>query len=137
MSQVCQTRTLKTPIFATRCTVEGFIPQGESWKKQREQAIEAVKQQVKFDVNYEDEKALNEHVKSLTKQGKLLELARVEQIDLTWKSYIFNTKKNTLKFILNSSLDTCPIYNGENVQLINVLFVRGVRHYVTYLIPVL
>ena len=71
-------------------TVEGFIPEGENLEKQRKKKIEEVKGSVKFLVNYENEKAWGEHVKSLVKQGNLLELAKCQNTDLSWKSYIFN-----------------------------------------------
>ena len=32
----------------------------------------------------------------------------LEKSDMIWKSYIFNLKKGTLKFLLNSCLDTLP-----------------------------
>ena len=47
-------------------------------------------------------------IKSLVKQGDLLELAKCQGTDLTWKSFIFNLKKGTLKFILNATIDTLP-----------------------------
>ena len=32
----------------------------------------------------------------------------LEKSDMIWKSYMFNLKKGTLKFLLNSCLDTLP-----------------------------
>ena len=49
-----------------------------------------------------------EHVKTLIKQGKFLEMCNTEKTDATWNSYIFNLPKGTMKFILNSTLDTLP-----------------------------
>ena len=42
-------------------------------------------------------------------QGKSLELMATEQNDVTWKSYMFNRKSGTLKFLLHASIDTLPI----------------------------
>ena len=49
-----------------------------------------------------------EHVRTLVKQGKFLELSKCEQNDATWKSYIFNLPKGTMKWLLNASIDTLP-----------------------------
>ena len=57
------------------------------------------------------ERALTEqlsHVRGLVQQGKLLEVSAAEKNDLTWKSFAFGLKKGTLKFVLNSTLDTLP-----------------------------
>ena len=49
-----------------------------------------------------------EHVSDLVKQGKILELSQLEQNDATWKGYIFNLPRGTMKFSLNSAIDTLP-----------------------------
>ena len=48
------------------------------------------------------------HVRSLVKQGKFLELTHLEKNDATWQSFIYNLPKGTMKFVLNSSIDTLP-----------------------------
>ena len=48
------------------------------------------------------------HIQSLIKQGKFLELTQLERTDATWKSCIFNFPTGTMKFVLNSSIDTLP-----------------------------
>jgi len=40
--------------------------------------------------------------------GHLLCLAMLEKYDMIWKSCMFNLMKGTLKFLLNSCLDTLP-----------------------------
>ena len=50
----------------------------------------------------------HEKVKSLVVQGKKLALAAAEEGDLIWKSYIFDLKAGTMKFLLNASIDTLP-----------------------------
>ena len=89
-------------------TVAGYIPEGERWERQRNNAILEVKEAVKTQVRYDNEKKWGEHIKQLIKQGDLLELAKCQNTDLTWKSYIFNLKKGTLKFILNATIDCLP-----------------------------
>ena len=42
------------------------------------------------------------------KQGNFLQLTYLEKTDATWKSFIFNLPKGTMKFVLNSSIDTLP-----------------------------
>ena len=49
-----------------------------------------------------------DHVKNLVKQGNFLKLTHTEQNDASWKSYIFNLPKGTMKFLLNASIDTLP-----------------------------
>ena len=66
------------------------------------------KKKVKEYLNKETETEHAKKVKELIKQGKMLELAKKQQQDLTWKSYIFNLKKGTLKFVLNATMDTLP-----------------------------
>ena len=77
-------------------TVGGIIPEGVRWERQRNNAITEVKEAVKTQVRYDNEKQWGEHIKQLIKQGDLLELAKCQNTDLTWKSYIFNLKKGTL-----------------------------------------
>ena len=40
------------------------------------------------------------HVKSLVVQGQYLALAAAEKQDVGWKSFMFNMKQGTLKFLL-------------------------------------
>ena len=42
------------------------------------------------------------------KQGKTLELSQIEKNDATWKGYIYNLPRGTMKFLLNSTIDTLP-----------------------------
>ena len=72
------------------------------------QVREGIKETVKFSIKNYNEKIWGEHAKKLTKQGNLLALAKLQNSDLTFKSYIFNTKKGVLKFVLNATLDTLP-----------------------------
>ena len=51
---------------------------------------------------------IGEHVRTLVKQGKFLELTHLEKNDATWQSFIFNLPKGTMKFVLNSAIDTLP-----------------------------
>ena len=57
-------------------------------------------------VSLENEIFWREHTESLIKQGHFLCLPILEKSDMIWKSYMFNLKKGTLKFLLNSCLDT-------------------------------
>ena len=55
----------------------------------------------------ENEK-IYDHVKGLVKQGEILELTYVEQNDATWKSFLYNLPVGTMKFVLNSTINTLP-----------------------------
>ena len=63
---------------------------------------------VKDKLSSENETMWLNHIKSLVKQGHFLLLATEEKNDMIWKSYMFDLKKSTLKFLLNSCLDTLP-----------------------------
>ena len=48
-------------------------------------------------------------MKTLYVQGNFLALAAAEKEDVVWKSYMYSLKQGTLKFLLNTTLDTLPI----------------------------
>ena len=56
--------------------------------------------------SFENETFWREHTETLLKQGHFLCLAMLKKSDMIWKSYMFNLKKSTLKFLLNFCLDT-------------------------------
>ena len=91
-------------------SIENVRPyfENEKWAEQKKKYQNKIKQDIQFNLRYENEKTLFNHVKNLIKQGKLLELAETEKNDITWKSYIYNLKKGTMKFIINAALDTLP-----------------------------
>ena len=45
-----------------------------------------------------------EKVKALAVQGKTLELAAAESTDFTWKSFLYDLRKGTLKFLANAHM---------------------------------
>ena len=61
-----------------------------------------------YKVSFENETFWREHTETLIKQGHFLCLAMLKKSDMIWKSCIFNLNKGTLKFLLNSCLDTLP-----------------------------
>ena len=96
-STVCDSESLllnaesKTPI--------GLSPNSKlSWLKGK------VKQQIKED----GERKRAEHAKKLISQGHLLALLEEMKMDATWQSYLHALPKGTMKFILNSSINTLP-----------------------------
>ena len=70
--------------------------------------ISNVNQEIKSLVSVQENGKLLEHVQKLVKQGKFLELSKLEHNDATWKSFIYNLPKGTMKWLLNSSIDTLP-----------------------------
>ncbi len=48
------------------------------------------------------------HIKTLLCQSHFFRLEEFELLDTTWKSYMLNFPRNTVKFLLNSVLDTLP-----------------------------
>ena len=61
-----------------------------------------------FKLSTEKETSLLAHAKTLVKQGHFLLLATEERSDMLWKSYMYDMKKGTLKFLMNSCFDTLP-----------------------------
>ena len=70
--------------------------------------IEQVKSEAKSIVNCEETLNLFTHVSKLVKQGKTLELSQIEKNDATWQGFIYNLPRGTMKFLLNSAIDTLP-----------------------------
>ena len=68
----------------------------------------SVKNAVKKHMASEHNNKCLEKVKSLAVQGKILELAAAESTDFTWKSFLYDLKKGTLKFLANAHIDTLP-----------------------------
>ena len=67
-----------------------------------------VSSSVKTALSVENRKHWEEHVKGLAVQGHNLALAAAENQDIVWKSFMYNLKQGTLKFLLNSAIDTLP-----------------------------
>ena len=55
------------------------------------------------------------HIQTLMQQGKYLEMTKLQGSDATWQSFIFNLPKGTMKWLLNSSINTLP--NKTNLKL--------------------
>ena len=89
---------------------EGTVPTftGENAHTLQHQYDEKVRKEVKKLLCLENNEKWCKHVKSLAVQGKFLALAAAEKEDIVWKSYMFNLKQGTLKFLLNAAVDTLP-----------------------------
>ena len=61
--------------------------------------LNEVRNDAKVNLNYHSEANWIEHVKSLVQQGKFLEIAAAQHEDIVWKSFMFDLKQGTLKFI--------------------------------------
>ena len=70
--------------------------------------LKFAKNKVKQLSKEECERKQVEHAKQLMSQGHLLQLLQEMELDATWKSYLFSLPKGTLKFIINSSINTLP-----------------------------
>ena len=67
-----------------------------------------VKETIKKNMAKDQDAKHLSHTQTLVKQGNLLSIAALEKSDAIWKSYIFDMKKGTMKFLLNACLDTLP-----------------------------
>ena len=96
--------------FLKKNLVVGVIPNytGDNAKHLTAVFNHSVQRAVKKNVTLKMQEQLVNHVKTLTLQGNILSLAAFEKEDIIWKSYMFNLKARTLKFLLNASIDTLP-----------------------------
>ena len=103
------------------------------WEDQasKHQCYRKMKKTVSEKVSFENETFRREHTETLIKQGHFLCLAMIEKSDMIWKSYMFNLKKGTLKFLLNSCLDTLPtqtnLIHSESLHQIGRRWIAGRR----------
>ena len=91
-------------------TVQGEIPQftGERASHLQNQFCQKIQTEVRNKVRCQSQEQWEEHARSLTVQGNILALAAAEKEDAVWKSYMYNLKAGTLKFLLNATIDTLP-----------------------------
>ena len=97
-------------------TVQGEIPSftGENCDRDRRKFNLEVKEQIKISLLVQNQEKWADHVTSLVQQGNFLALAEAEKEDMIWKSYMYDMKKGTLKFLLNACIDTLP--TAANLQ---------------------
>ena len=91
-------------------TVQDEIPEfsGERAAALKHQFDSEVNDSVKTQLKVQNRNKSETHVKKLAVQGNFLALAAAEKEDIVWKSYMFHLKQGTLKFLLNSAIDTLP-----------------------------
>ena len=70
--------------------------------------LNTIKSKVKKFIKEDSERQRVEHAKELISQGRLIQLLQEMEIDATWKSYLHALPKGTMKFILNSTINTLP-----------------------------
>ena len=85
--------------------------------REKSQVLCVVKRKVKSVVNASTLESNTRHLDTLFKQGEFLKLAQEEKKDPIWKSFIWNLKSGTAKFLLNSTIHTLPTMN--NLKLWN------------------
>ena len=71
-----------------------------------------IKSSVKAKVTSDAMVSQHEHLGTLIKQGESLKFLQQQQEDPTWKGYLHNLKRGTMKFILNSNIHTLPTMNN-------------------------
>ena len=92
-------------------TVQGEIPEFSNYddaERDKRKFNKEIKEQIKISLLVQNEEKWLAHVKTLVQQGNFLALATAENMDVIWKSYMFNLKQGTLKFLINASIDTLP-----------------------------
>ncbi len=76
----------------------------ENWDK--------VKSNIKDSVAQQYQNRWHEKIKSLTVQGKFLELLIQEEADLSWKSIIYNLPSKVLSFVVRAAIDSLPTFTN-------------------------
>ena len=91
-------------------TVQGEIPNfdHEELIGQKKKFETDIKDQIKTSLLVDREDRWRSHSESLIQQGKFISLASAEHEDVVWKSYMYSLKQGTMKFLLNSAIDTLP-----------------------------
>ena len=91
-------------------TVQNEMPEfvGDRAAALKHQFDRKVNDSVKALLKVQNRNKWETHVKKLAVQGNFLALASAEKEDIVWKSYMFDLKQGTLKFLLNSAIDTLP-----------------------------
>ena len=93
-----------------QCAPGGEAPTftGEQAGRFQKQFNHKVRNQAKANLLTKHTAESHEKVRSLVVQGKNLALATAEEGDLILKSYLFDLKSGTMKFLLNASIDPLP-----------------------------
>ena len=87
----------------------------KSWEKESTKLTLAVKASVKSKIHSDTLEEQKKHLDTLLKQGHYLKFAEQEKCDPNWKSTLFNLPKGTMKFLLNSFINTLP--TQDNLKL--------------------
>jgi len=74
----------------------------------QEKVLRRCKKTIQQEVDLLNKANATEKINSYEKQGDLLRLVADMDKDISWKSYIYNLPKGTMKFILNASINTLP-----------------------------
>ena len=90
------------------------------WDKEKAKLTKKIKTSVKARVSKDSMDKQHVHLQTLLKQGEALKFLHSQEQDPTWRGYLYNLKKGTMKFILNSSIHTLPTMN--NLKLWNKTF---------------
>ena len=79
--------------------------------------LEKLKSTVKKALQTESRDKQTHKANTLFKQSELIKLSTQEQVDPEWKGFIYDMKKGTMQFLLNSFIHTLPTQN--NLKLWN------------------
>ncbi len=71
-------------------------------------SMEALKKAAKEPIHKTFQMQWKDHLLSLVMQGEYSHILESESSDISWKAAIFNLPQGTLKFMLNSQLNTLP-----------------------------
>ena len=85
---------------------------GDLGTKEAAKLTKQIKSSVKDKITADAMVSQHVHLQTLIKQGESLKFLQQQQEDPTWKGYLHNLKRGTMKFILNSNIHTLPTMNN-------------------------
>ena len=97
-------------------SVNGEVPQftGDQATSLTRKFNNNVKSSVKNHLDKQHKERCDDKLKSLAVQGRNLELAAAASTDFIWKSFLYDMKAGTMKFLSNAAIDTLP--TAANLQ---------------------
>jgi hypothetical protein len=104
------------------CCVGGELPSfsDNGWDKEKSALCNKIKSTVKKNLKSKTITRHTDKANSLFKQSEYIKFSNLEQVDPEWKGLIYNMKKGTMQFLLNSLIHTLPTQN--NLKLWNKTF---------------
>ena len=77
-------------------------------KKTPVNMLKSVKSKIKMNITDEIAQSWSNHIKGLVLQGEFLQILKIQDDSITWRSIMFDLPRNILQFAVNASINTLP-----------------------------